>query len=364
MQRFSYRLAAVVCLLALWSIPASALARGASSRGSLQPHITNLNALRIPDSSWPHGHGSISTGSLAVQSADADGNAFRQFHKLSYADAGMQGGLYQQTGFTTDEGGAGAGAYWLGSTYSSPDGAARMMNDAISTGAAAGFVPQPCYLPSEPDCRLFVFPIMVGGGRFLDVLYAVWTRGDVLGEVAVLCDYRTAAHTPAAIGGGVQTILQGAATVVDSATTGASATGEPPPSTPPTITINGFNVMHQVRGALKETTSVRLHETVFFFATFHVSAIGVYGPDGHFTAYFPRGHLALLKDGKVIYNGHADFSTAPDSTPYFASIGTVDKQSATGTLDARFTLSIGEASSSRSVQVTVKSATKHKRKGR
>jgi hypothetical protein len=321
-------------------------------------------SLQIPDSAWPAGHGSIDLTAITPVNADSPINVFdaAPFHGQPYSRAGIQSGVLQQSQLRVNEAGAVALAAWLGTAYATPDGAAGMLADSVASMASHGYSAQPCYLTGEPGCHLYFFLQPVLGGGFIHAIYAVWARGTVLGQILIRSWYATTVYSADAVGQAVMTLLQSGRDVLSAASPGAGSAGSPPRAPAPSITLGSVTLLHEVRGSLKSTRSLRLHETGYFRATFQLSAIGIYGSDAGLDFYFPHARLTVASGENTLFDGAADLQQKGDGTPYFQSVGSFDRSSALGTLQVRLTGLLGSASATADTQITILPAKKTSRR--
>lgn len=347
--------------------------------GAPAPDVSSASALQIPWSTWPSGTKQVSSGALTAAKLDDPNSNFFSYgntHQAAYSRHGAKGGYQQQA---TIQFGSNSEdtiqAYWTGSYFDTAANAAIMANDAVSTMHRQGFSEQPCYLADESSCHLFVFPIAfnsVGSGVFVDVVYAVWNDGNALGELAMLGEDLIMQRDPNTIGGDFKTLVAQGDAVVAAATGATSGpAGSQPAPADPSIGIDGVDLMHYAKGKLTNTSILKVRETGFFVAPFHVSAIGTYTQDGKLTLYNARGRVQIVehfvqtgttrKPDKVLFDSPATFDVTAtgNNTPFLQVIGTFDDPSDTGSLTATFTGTLGSSSTTHSLDFTLKSAKVH-----
>jgi hypothetical protein len=336
----------------------------AKSSGSVHPQvrsrtITNGDALQLPPSAWPSNLTQKKGQSVSKSKADDAATilfANNAFHRQAYLTHGVQGGYDQNGQLDFGQFGDAVYAEWFGTYYATADQAAGRVADAVTSLGTIGMQSQGCYLDDQPNCRLFIFPLGLGPGQLGYIVYAIFSSGNGVGELALLSAPTTMVEHTDALGADFHTLLAAA----DSVLVAAGGDKQPPQVAqppPPSATIGAvrLDILHIARGTLKATKTLHQQETAFFLAYFRVTGAGTYTSGGHFAFLQPKATLTLKENGTVIFTGPGQIDSTPNGDLYFDVEGSFNDPTTAGQVSVDVALTLGASSASENGDLTVTS---------
>jgi len=313
--------------------------------------------LQIPFSVWPSNLTQQKGQSVSKSTADDPNTilfANNAFHRQAYTTHGVLGGYDQNGQLSFGQFGDTVYSEWFGTYYSGSDQAAGRVTDAVSTLASLGMKSQDCYLADQPNCHLFVFPLGLGPGQLAYIVYASFSSGNGVGELAFLSAPSTMVENTDALGDDFRSLLAAGDKVLVAAG-GEKQLAQTTPAAPqsPSISAGRLDVLHIVRGRLKKTKTLHLMETGFFFAYFLVTGVGTYSAAGRLEFSQPDATLNAVENGKTIYTGPAQMESTPNGALFFDVEGSFDDPTTIGHVSMNFSLMLGTFIASETTDITV-----------
>lgn len=317
----------------------------ANPRASNTPERQTTESLRLPDSAFAPAQPPFATNQVA-DNATAHAHNEDVIHSKSYDALGRITGWYTDASWTAPDQGV-VDMNYLGSVYPSATLATASVEDTRSlyTTKYPGIPVKPCTSTTG-----FTYPTecLLWAGLSQDtvpqlVVLRVFAIGNCTAEIQMYGPAATfKANQGLLIGptGEIATVTRGAVSALTAACSGAPSVAQQP-----TLTINGIGVYHKVKGKVKPTSVLKLKEGGLFVVTYVAT---------NATSLTPSAVIDFIKGRKTL--AHADMKSdkLSDGTTYFYLAGTFGKKKFVGRLTARVTITIGTATSVRSIKFRVK----------